>query len=177
MFDPVTIARLEKACEREFDIFADHLFKQMRMYSATTRMQIPLIGGAYFVDAECSKQKELVVDALRCQYLFYLVAPDWAPRLPLHPKAARTMAHDPDPRLRMVGTFSLYLHEHGWHLSDVYDYAICVRDLEDPKTLDKYREAPWLDAVLAAFAVRPKSPTVPACSSGQPEVSGFFSEQ
>jgi hypothetical protein len=136
MFDPITRHRLMETSERVFETYAEHLFEQNRLYSKYARDQIPLIGGGdYNVEGGYSKQRRLVIDALRSQYLFSLLAPPWAPRLPLKPQEREMLAHDPDPRLQAVALFAQFLHAHDWHVSEVHDFPDFVRALlADPRT-------------------------------------------
>src|SRR5262249_13581397 len=132
--DLVTESRLMAACEREFERYVDGLFKRNRMYSMYATSTMPIIGGGrYDVAGECSAQKRLLVDALCCQQLFFIYAPDWAPKLPLDPEAARMMARNPDPRLRMVGLFSQHLSARGWPTYEVYGFAKFVRGAGRPQ--------------------------------------------
>jgi hypothetical protein len=121
MFDPITRHRLMETSERVFETYAEHLFEQNRC--------------DYNVEGGYSKQRRLVIDALRSQYLFSLLAPPWAPRLPLKPQEREMLAHDPDPRLQAVALFAQFLHAHDWHVSEVHDFPDFVRALlADPRT-------------------------------------------
>jgi hypothetical protein len=141
MFDPMTMIRLQGICEQEFEKYVAHLFKERRMYCSRSHCQTPVIGGGtYNVNASASKERQQVMDALRSQYLFHLIGPAWAPRLPLEPEEIEVMLRDPDPRHRTVALFSEFLQDGGWQISRAYDFPDFVRGLlANPQTAPDIR--------------------------------------
>src|SRR5262245_60561099 len=122
-FDPMTMHRLQENCERVFEEYVEYLFEQNRLYSIYRHSQIPLIGGGeYDVKGNYGKERRLVIDALRSQYLFSLLAPPWAPRLPIEPREYEALARDSDPRLKVVALFAEFLRAHDWHVSEAYGF-------------------------------------------------------
>jgi len=136
MYDPVTASRILKVSEQVLEEYAEHLFTRNRMGSMHSRDTVPVIGGAeYPVEGPYFQEKEQVVEALQSQQLFGLLAPAWAPRLPLDPADITEMAHDPDPRHRVVAMFARYLRAKGWQARKTYDFGNFVRTLlTDPRT-------------------------------------------
>src|SRR5262245_3776466 len=136
MYDPATVCRILESSERVLEDYAEDLFTKNRMGCTYSRDKIPLIGGAeYPVEGPYFREKEQVVEALQSQQICFRRAPGWAPRLPLSPADIDEMAHDPDPRHRVVAMFAKLLRASGWHASKAYGFGDFVRTLlADPRT-------------------------------------------
>jgi hypothetical protein len=103
----------EEACIRELAIVLEDLFSSARKLSPTLA-EIPIIGGLFITDLDCSIPLLRVCQALVAREKFHREKPPWAPDLPLHERDIEELEQDDNGKLRLVGLFAGSLQGERW---------------------------------------------------------------
>jgi hypothetical protein len=116
--------RLRQVCAREFSIYAqrlaDALFDAASKlpgaddFLTTQLLQDPITGQSFFAGFDSPEMRQEVCAAIVARENFRLIAPTWAPVLPLTHEGCEDLESDDCPRLAAVGLYGSSLRHSEW---------------------------------------------------------------